>query len=109
MNLEWPHGLLAIKCSRSVPEPNLKRLVSSTLVLLEFCPWTSWWLEAGKIPKRLLAKPGGMVNKQLLEAERAVRKVIRGWRRTTRVKCDGIIGEMLHVATWKIENVPSKL
>ena len=49
------------------------------------------------------------MNKQLLEAEKAARKVIRGWRRTTRVKCDGVNGEMLHVATWKIENVPSKL
>ena len=49
------------------------------------------------------------MNKQLLEAEKAERKVIRGWRRTTCVKCDGVNGEMLHVATWKIENVPSKL
>lgn len=68
--------LATIKCSRSdaVPEPNLKRFVTSTLMLLEFCPWTSWWLEAGETPKRLLAKTGGVEDKQLLEAGNAVRK-----------------------------------
>lgn len=68
--------LATIKCSRSdaVPEPNLKGLVTSTLMLLEFCPLTSWWLEAGKTPKRLLAKAGGMEDKQLLEAGKAMRK-----------------------------------
>lgn len=80
--------LATIKCSRSdaVPEPNLKRLVTSTLMLLEFCPWTSGWLEAGKTPKRLLAKTGGMMDKQLLEAGNAVRKSLSEAKgRATRV------------------------
>lgn len=49
------------------------------------------------------------MSKQLLEAEKQREKLLEAGERTTRVKCDGIIGEMLHVATWKIENVPSKL